>query len=44
MNAPPAPAPQPAAPARPNYLPLFIIFGILFLIAVGVVIYVLMHR
>ena len=37
-------APQPPAAAKPNYLPLFIIFGVLFLIAIGVIVYFLMIR
>ncbi len=42
-SAPPAP-PAPPAAATPNYLPLVIIFGVLFLIAAGLVVYFLMHR
>ena len=41
----PAPTPpQPAAAAKPNYLPLFIIFGVLFVIAIAVIAYFLLHR
>ena len=42
-STPSAPPPPPAA-ATPNYLPLVIIFGVLFLIAAGLVVYFLMHR
>jgi len=41
--APPVLA-TPPAPAKPNYLPLIIVFGALFLIAIVVVVYFLMHR
>lgn len=39
----PAP-PAPPAAATPNYLPLVIIFGVLFLIAAVLVVYFVMHR
>jgi hypothetical protein len=42
--AAPAPSPAPPAPAAPNYLPLVIIFGILFLLAVGVALYFILNR
>ena len=40
----PSAPPAPPAAATPNYLPLVIIFGVLFLIAAGLVVYFLMHR
>lgn len=45
-SQPSAPAAPPAPPAagKPNYLPLIIVFGVLFLIAVVLVVYFLMHR
>jgi hypothetical protein len=45
-----APAPAPAAPTpaaaagKPSYLPLIIIFAVLFLIAAGLIIFFLLHR
>ena len=45
-SQPVAPASTPAPPeaAKPNYLPLIIVFALLFLIAAGLVAYFLMHR
>jgi 3-oxoacyl-ACP reductase-like protein len=41
--APPATA-APATVPKPNYLPLIIVFAVLFLIAAGLVVYFLVHR
>lgn len=42
-STPPAP-PAPPAAGTPNYVPLVIIFGVLFLIAAVLVVYFVMHR